>query len=202
MTQSNKPSAGLLRQLRALMDARKLNTAAVAQALGRPRGEVRKLLTGGLPLTVDDLVEITQALGLTMEDFGVVVPDIDEEAEPAVPPPSAHWDNQPRALVEFAFELGIDVMLLFDPAQLDDWNGPVAVLQQHKGQALPIQLDAAYHRHMDPGYEDDAFWVTLSFDQLYRCRFPWTAVQRVIFTPFPPSAPEEDAPGPGLRLVT
>ena len=51
----------------------------------------------------------------------------------------------------------------------------------------------------------------MSFDSLYECRIPWHAIERVMFLPEPPPAPnahepveddDESAGPPFLRLVT
>ena len=79
---------------------------------------------------------------------------------------------------------------------------------------MPIKLDAAYHKYNQPLYDATAITLTLSFDALYECRFPWSAIKQVIFYPLyeapedseedNPPAPDEPSPSGGshLRLVT
>ncbi len=222
-----RPSDPLLRFLRQTLDAKGHNTASVAAALGVPRAELRRRLTGEDPLTVDELLSITEVLGLTAADVGMLSPATSPveggalrpgpaEAPPHNAPPHetpepSQFDNQPRALMKLAFDLGIDVMFLVEADALGDWGGPDAVRARYAGQELPIQLDAAYHRFMEPGFGDARFEVVLSFDKLYRCAFPWSAFRRVVFTPFPPPAPSDPSPpstdegeaprAPFLRLV-
>ncbi len=209
----SRPSDALLRWLRRQLDAQGLNTASLAGRLGRPRAEVRKLLSGSEPMLVDDLLRITELLELTADDVGLPsgldVTSLEAALEGS--PEPLHWDNQPRALFRFGLDLGIDFLFLSETVQLEGWGGPDQVLAQHKGKEMPLRLDAAYHQYMEPALDDRGVSLTLSFDQLYRCTFPWTAITRVIFMPFPPKPPEveeeepEEAPPPGppkLRLVT
>jgi hypothetical protein len=72
-----------------------------------------------------------------------------------------------------------------------------------KGRDLPIKLDAAYHRYHQPAYDEHGVSLTLSFDRLYRCTFPWPAIEQVVFKLVPPEpvAPPEPKKRPGLRLV-
>lgn len=200
----SRPSEPLLRWLRARIDARGENTASLAQKLGRPKGEVRRLLTGSLPMLVDDLLQISQVLEVQPDDLGVGVPV--DEAGAEVPEPGRHWDNQAEVLLRVAFDHGIDVLCLLDVALLDGvWGGPDDVLSRFRERELPVGLDAAYHPHMQPEFSEQALEVTLSFDKLYRCTLPWAAFRRVVFTPLPVDAPskepDEGGSGPHLRLV-
>ncbi len=200
-------SEPLLRWLRARMDARGENTASLASALGRSRGEVRRLMTGSIPMTVDDLLRISEVLEVSGEDLGLdpqAAASL-EASEEDLPEEGPHWDNQPSVLAHVAFDHGIDVMLLAVTDDLpEDWGGPEAVRAKYAGQELPIGLDAAYHHAMDPVFGPDALEITLSFDVLYRCRLPWHAIRRVVFTPLRPEPPEaapKTPDGPHLRLV-
>lgn len=206
----SRPSDALLKWLRTKLDERGLKTATLAEKLGRGRAEVRKLLTGKEPLLVDDLLRLTELLELSPEELSLPA-DFEEAADDVEVEEPLHWKNQPRAVIEFAFDLGANFMFVVDTSKLADWGGPDAVAKQHP-QGLPIQLDAAYHQYMEPTYEDDAFSVVLSFDKLYRCRFPWDAITRVIFLELyyegddgsdEPEEEEEPPKGrPTLRLVT
>jgi plasmid maintenance system antidote protein VapI len=191
----SRPSEPLLRWLRKQIDAREENTSSLAQKLGRPKAEVRRILTGADPLTVDDLVRITELLGISEDDLGVTarLQAVVEEADDT--DDDAHWDNQPRALVQFGFDRGIDFMLLAASDELGDWGGPARVAEQYRGREVPLQLDAAWHKHMKAELGDEGLSVTLSFDGLYRCWFPWAVIKRVIFIPMPP-APQEAPPPP------
>lgn len=208
-----RPSDPLLKWLRAQLDSRGMNTASLATKLGMPRADVRRVLTGAEPMTVDDLLRISEAVGLTAEDMGLAGPAAAEEALDAAEEAEdgAHWGNQPEALFRLGFDLGIDFTFFVDVSALTDWGGPEDVLDGFVGKEMPIRLDAAYHEFMDPIFEERGVKLTLSFDKLYRCTFPWVSIARVLFVPFPPALPEEeeappepdpDKGPPRLRLVT
>jgi transcriptional regulator with XRE-family HTH domain len=221
-----RASDDLLRWLRRLIQERKLTAASLAEAAGIPRNRARHVLTGTEPMTVDELLMITHALKLSPADFarGATV----EEAAPAGPSQTADagepvldeegrlsmpldpLGNHVRQLFEIGFLLGVDFLFLARTSDLVDSNVPQNVLDQHGNRDLPIKLDAAYHQHNKPRYEPDGITLTLSFDALYECRFPWRAIHKVIFLPMPPEAPVEEEPEveppapkgrPHLRLV-
>lgn len=214
----SRPSEPLLRWLRRQIDARGHNTATLAEALGRPRSELRRALTGADPLMVDDLLRLTEVLELSAEDMGVpVAPEADASLQQALEAEEegAHWRNQPEALLRMGFDLGIDMVVLLDGDAIpEDWGGPEHVRRKHEGRALTIQLLALYHRHMNPRFEDGGIHVKLGFDALYDCILPWRSIQRVVFDPYLPDddgddgddTPDEpevkDTKAPHLKLVT
>ncbi len=181
------------------MDAKGQNTATLADKLGRPRAEVRRILTGAEPLLVDDLLRITEILGLTATELGLsgadAVEDVPEDAPNA---DSDHWTNQTRLLFETGFRAGIDFAFTVAADQLGDWGGPEHVRKQHAGRELVIQLDSAYHRYMQPRYDEAGVALKIGFDGLYDCYFTWGAIRRVFFTPVPPevAAPAPEPPAP------
>jgi hypothetical protein len=67
-----------------------------------------------------------------------------------------------------------------------------------------------YHAYNEPRYHEHGITLTLSFDALYDCTFPWSAIKQFIFFPVSPDAQqpkpdsdEDKSPsGPHLRLVT
>jgi hypothetical protein len=212
-----RPSDPLLRWLRGLLAERKLSAPALAEKSSLERNRVRQILSGHEAMTVDELLQISKALSLSPTDFGlagVPNPAIEDPASPVAlatepveddeipepPSPTVAVDplgNHPRALFEMGFALQCDFLFLLDVAQLDGSGVPQSVLQRYKDRELPIKLDAAYHSYNAPRYEDTAVTLTLSFDALYECRFPWTAVKQVAFYPSPPPPPkEEPAPPP------
>ncbi len=208
----SRPSEPILAWLRKQLDAKGENTASLAARLEVARPALRRMLSGRADLPLDLFIKLTESLGLSAEDMGMPsgaeLPDIDEEG-PAEPL-SGEFGNQPRVLLETGFDHGVDFMFTVDTAALDDdWGGPEAALKQFAGRPMPIQLDAAYHQYNAPEFDDEGFSLTLSFDTLYRCRFPWHAVQQVIFRPLAPEAPEpepevEEEPvkgAPFLRVV-
>lgn len=218
---SERPSAPLLKLLRDLVKKKGLNTAAVAAAMGIDRARARKVLAGAEPMLVDELLQLGSALELGPEDLGL--PSAPAEAEEEAPieatGPSLAvaeaqeeegdvvldpFGNHPEQLFRAGFALGCDFMFLVAVDELVDSGVPPQVLRQYAGRELPIKLDAAYHRYNDPRYAPAGVTLTLSFDALYTCTFPWSAFKQFVFFPAAPE-PERAEPGPGrpvLRLVT
>jgi len=199
----SRPSDPVLRWLRARIDAVGHSPASLAERLGRPRAEVRRILVGAEPMTVDDLVRLGEILEIDPATLGVAAP---AEPEPLPSVEGAKWENQPRLLLRTAFDGAMDVLFLTDVEPLRGvWGGPDDVLAGQTGGEMPIRLDAAYHRFMEPTWDDAGLGVRLSFDRLYRCLFPWSAIRRVVFYPQPPDpvAPTVAPPTgrPALRLV-
>ncbi|MEZ4239076.1 MAG: hypothetical protein R3F59_23575 [Myxococcota bacterium] len=102
-----------------------------------------------------------------------------------------------------AFALGCDFHFSADPAELEGSGVPQAVIERFAGRGLPIEMNAQYHDKNNPRYDEGGITLTLSFDALYDCRFPWSSVRHVLFLPlYEPRAPEEEKPSrPHLRLV-
>lgn len=204
-----RPSDSLLRWLRAQMDARKENTSSLAQKLNKSKSDLRRMLTGEDPLTVDDLIVISEALGITSElaQGGVgAIPEVPEDPEDRL---ESHWENQPRMLFKLAFDYGFDFMFFAASDECADWGGPERVRTQYAGKDIPLQLDAAYHKHMNLRMDDEGVQVRLSFnDGLFDCFFRWNVIRKVMFQPFPPKPvekkpepPPKPARGSHLRLV-
>ncbi len=208
-----RPSDPLLRWLRGLLAERKLSAPALAEKASLERNRVRQILAGHDAMTVDELLQISKALSLSPTDFGLgatvdevpVTPggaqlaEVDDFDVPEPPQDTVAVDplgNHTRALIQMAFALQCDFLILVETAQLEGSGVPVSVLQRYKDRELPIKLDAAYHQYNAPRYEDTAIALTLSFDALYECRFPWTAVKQVVFYPAPPPPPKEEPPPP------
>ena len=133
----------------------------------------------------------------------------DGEDDDAFEPPDA-LGNLPKQILQLGFALGTDLFMVLDAKQLVDSKVPSSVLSRFQ-DALPIKLEAKYHAHNRPRYQEDCFECVLSFDALYTCTFPWTAFKEVRFlipeepirpltTPTPPESPRP-AGGPQLRVV-
>ena len=223
------PSDALLTWLRDIINQKGLNTAAVADLSGLARPRVRRVLSGREPMLVDELLKLCEALEVTPSDMGLPggedtgdpgdddTPDLgvdlddedddEDESEALVDP----FGNHPRQLFQIGFGLGCDFLFFAKAGDLGDSGVPESVLAQYEGRDLPIKLDAAYHRYNKPVYAPDGITLTLSFDALYTCRFPWTAIKQVVFfpaTPEPPADTPEPDEGDGtakgapfLRLV-
>ena len=214
----SRPSEPLLAWLRELISKRGLNTAALAERAKLPRDRLRKLLAGAEPMLVDELMRLSEALEIAPADMGLPDPSPDAEATklpagPTQPSPVDAFGNHPEQLFRVAFGLGVDFFFLCDAAGLEESGVPGHVLKQYTGRELPIKLDAAYHSYNAPRYHPDGITLTLSFDQLYECTFPWKAVKQFILFPAAPEAPlapeppeQEPEPAPQrvphLRLVT
>lgn len=210
----SRPSEPLLTWLRELSTTRGLNTAAIASRAKLPRGRVRKVLSGAADMTVDELLAISQALEVSPADMGLGqsegqdnVPTEIDEPEPAgadtlidllpeEPDRALYLDpfgNHRHQVFAVLVELGCDFSFLCQTKDLEDSGIPAAVLEQHAGRPMLITLDAAYHRYNNPRYDDDAVTLTLSFDALYECRFPWTAITEIIAAPTSgDAAPDEE----------
>lgn len=212
MTDTSEP---LLRMLRELMQKRGLNTAAVAANADLDRHRLRRVLKGSEPMTVDELLRIGQALNLSPEDLGLPTdadfPDKPSEPVEVVEAPDDAlgvdpWGNHAEQLFQVGFALGCDFLFLADVTLLEGSGVPQAVLSQFAERELPIKLDATYHRYNDPHYTPNGITLTLSFDQLCECKFPWAAIKQVMFFPAPAEPPgeEEETPEerPVLRLIT
>jgi len=209
----SKPSAPILAWLRTQLKNKGLNVAALAGKTGAKRKDVRKVLDGREPLTVDQLMTWTQALDLSLEELVAVPVEVPEtEAPRAATEDDTRFVVDPFGMqaeqaLKFAFAAGTDFSFVADTTQLQDSGVPQNVLSRFP-QHLLIQLDAAYHAHNNPRFDERGVSLTLSFDTLYECSFPWSAVLEVRLRLEPPDAlpPEEDEPeepsGPTLRLVT
>lgn len=214
MASTNDP---VLTWLRELVTTRGLNTAELARKAGLEKSRLKRVLSGSQPMFVEELVKISGALDLSPADMGLPqigdaeTPDI-EIPEPPPPRAADPYGNHARQLFEVAFALGTTFFFAVDIDQLEDSRVPESVLQQFRDRGeLIIKLEAAYHQQNDPRIEEDRIVLTLSFDQLYDCAFPWSAIRRVVFEvdwdeEVRPPEPEEETPAPGkgshLRLVT
>ena len=200
----SKPSEPLLQWIRDIIGKKRLNSTGVAELTKIPKARLRKILVGSEPMTVDELLQVCQALNVTPADMG-----LGEEAVPASSPAPTennrntwHLDpfgNHPRQLFEMGFALGCDFLFLVAADQLEDSQIPEKVRNQHAGRNMAIRLDAAYHQYNEPEYYDEGIQLTLSFDALYRCRFPWDAISQFVYYPEPvdkASVSEEPAPEP------
>lgn len=217
MPRSSEP---VLAWLRTMIAKRGLNTAALAAKAQVDRNELRKALTGATPMTLDTLMAVSNALELNPADMGFAAPPAEAIAS-AEPPPSDPkpptlpdpWGNHPEQLFRMGFTLGCDFFFVAKTEQLQDSGVPAAVLKS-SGKDISIALDARYHVDNAPRFDERGVTLTLSFDKLYECFFPWSSVRQVIFFPAPaaetsqqPASPstETQKSGPArphLRLVT
>jgi hypothetical protein len=129
----------------------------------------------------------------------------DDRAAPWLVDP---FGNHAEQALRLGFGLGCNLFLWLESAQLEGTGVPPEVVQS-QGDTLRIQLDAAYHRHNKPVFQDDHLQLILSFGTtLHTVRLPWAAFRQVALIPLPPrpdvgeEPPEPKGPGRGhLRLV-
>ncbi len=200
--------------LRELILKRGTNTAEVARKAELSRSRLRRVLAGSEPMLVDELVRVTQALELSSSDVGL--PELGAVPEPELAAPESEaapegvgvdpFGNHAKQLFEVAYQLGCTFRF---SARIDALQGsgvPDYVLSQYQRHGeLVLQIDAAHHGDSNPRIGDDDVVLTLSFDDLYDCTIPWSAIVRVAFEVEPDEPPESDEPSddvPHLRLVT
>ncbi len=219
-----RASDALLQWLRQMLEKRSMNVAGAAERTGIARTRLRKVLSGAVPMTVDELIVLSQALEIEASELGLAglqeLEEGDENASigvatdeteddsdqtPSVDP----WGNQPRQLFEVAFAFGCDFFFFAATAELGTSGLPRQVLKQYEGKKVPIRLEAAYHQYNKPRYSDTGVTLDLSFDAIYTCTIPWAAIDQIVFYPAAPSAEDEpsdhddEAPQrPHLRLIT
>lgn len=201
------------------MRDRQETTATLAHATGLDRTQLRRRLAGEDDLSVDDFIKVARALELSPKELGIAdAADGGENSNAAPAPtrarglalatvggddPSMEEDhtpdptgNLPMQVLRLGFLLGIDLFVEIEAAQAQGSGVPAAVLTRFK-DTLPIRLESKWHKHNRPQYLDDGFRCTLSFDALYTCTFPWSAIRRVSFQ-LPEEAPEA-APSPPAK---
>jgi transcriptional regulator with XRE-family HTH domain len=207
----------LLALLRRLMQQRGTNVAALADKTGIPRAHLRRVLSGSQPMLVEELVSVSTALDLKPQELGVPddvatvagaeVKDLPEAPSQAIDP----FGNHTEQLFRIGFALGCDFAFVARADALGDSGVPAPVLARSPGGRLVFTLDARYHPDNGPRYDPEGVTLTLSFDRLVDCRFPFASVVQVMFTPLAAetSEPEPETteapkkPGrPNLRLVT
>lgn len=208
-----RPSEPLLTFLRDVIRQKGYTTAELADRCGIDRADLKRRLAGAEPLTVDEFVQIANALELSPTELGLageppgpprVVADGTPEA-PSGPPAPDPLGNLAEQVLRMGFALGVDLFLHLDATQLADSGVPPAVRKQFP-ELLPLALPAKWHRHNRPRFEADSFECVLSFDRLYTCTFPWTAFRAVRFDlpveAAPPPTVEPPAPArPTLRVI-
>lgn len=223
MADTDRPSAPLLKMLREWIQTKRLNTAAAAQAMGVDRGRARRVLSGAAAMTVDELLALGTLLELSPEDLALTVGEPPAPKKTAMPRVVSMqgavkedefntldpYGNHPEQLFRAAFALGVDFMFVVATEGLEDSGVPKSTLDHYASRELPIKLDAAFHVHNDPSYNDVGVSLTLSFDALYTCSFPWSAFRQFIFFPVVPEPiedkveePDPNDGRPKLRLVT
>lgn len=207
----NRPSAPLIERIQQILQQNDLSVSAASLRSGIGRVRLEAVLSGDEPMTVDELITLSESLSLSPEDFGLPMPEKDSLYE--APDSAALADR-----VSATFEVdGLELMDVLDPeashasqlfqagfglgctfvfqAEVNALAGsgvPKAILNQYAGRELTIQLDAAFHVHNEPVFDADGVTIRLSFDAIYTCTFPWHSIRRVIFLPVQMEPPAED----------
>lgn len=196
------------------MDRKGLNTASIATTLGVPRSELKHMLAGTEPLTVDLMIALAEVLELGPEDLTVLGVELPEVPTPLQTvqspvsitdlPPLDAYGNHTEQILRLGFALGCDMHILLHSEQLGESGIPEDTLTQFP-DLVPIKLDAAFHHHNDPQFLPECIQITLSFDQLVTAVLPWNAFAQLTLIPLESELPEIPEPpqrsGSHLRLI-
>lgn len=218
------PSQYILEGLLAILREKQLTTSALAKQVGKSKREVKSILSGQTPLTVDDLSTITQALDIKDADLQrfmnvpISTQDLDDDEHESDDlviemtktddvEADENWVPNPVGVhsmqaLKLGFALGCNLFFIANTQDLQDSGIPEAVLKQY-GDKLPIRLDSEYFHHYRPEYFDDGLEIRLSFDAVYTCFFPWHVFEQVTFF-VDDDEVEANAPvikGPTLRII-
>lgn len=212
------PSQYIIEGLLSVLQAKQMSTGALAKQLGKTKKEIKSILSGNVPLTVDDLSAIGNALNLQDSDLqqfmqvpespplsddqnNVVLADVSE------PNDETSWKPNPvdihsMQVLKLGFALGCNLFFTANTKGLEDSGIPESVLKQY-GATLPIRLDADFFHHYKPQYFDDGLEIRLSFDAVYTCFFPWHVFEQITFFVSDDEAPEQSSSskGPTLRII-
>ena len=209
-----RPSEPLVRLLRESVDKKGLNTAAVASALGIPRSELKHMLAGTEPLTVDLMIALAEILELGPDDMGMLNVEIPKpkptlqafgvepqgHSLPAIDP----YGNHAEQILKLGFGIGCDMHIVLHSEYLDEAGIPEQTLTQFP-DLVPIKLDAAFHHHNEPKFLPEHVELVLSFDGLYTTQIPWNAFAQITLIPLEPEFnDDQDQPsqhGSHLRLI-
>ena len=207
-----RPSEPLVQFLRDAAERKGLNTASMATTLGISRSELKHMLAGTEPMTVDLMIGMAELLDLGPEDLGVMGVDV-PPTEPAIRsikdgPSNAQsynpYGNHAEQILKLGFGIGCDMHIILQSERLEDSGVPAATLEQFP-DLLPIKLDAAFHHHNDPKFLPDAVTLVLSFDGLYTTTVPWNAFAQITLIPLEPEMMDDSDPtssnGSHLRLI-
>ena len=189
-----KPSQLILEGILSVMQSKGMTTQSLANALHTSKKELKRILAGKSPLTVDLLSEMGAVLEIQDSDLqqfmGVSIP---EETTPSVQTniglhtveEEEDWSpdpigNHPLQLIKLGFAIGCDMFLVMVTEHLEHSGIPEKVRKQFNDR-LPIRLDSAFFQHYRPDFYDDHMEIRLSFDAVYTCYIPWHALEQVTF---------------------
>ena len=195
------PSQYILEGILSVLQEKQMSTGALAKQLGKSKKELKSILSGQSPLTVDDLSAIGGALKLEDSDLQkfMHLPDSIELSEPESqemaglqlsegiedPVGVETWNPNPvgthaRQVLRLGFALGCNLFFIANTKALQNSGIPEAVLKQY-GEKLPIRLDSDFFHHYRPEYFDEGVEIRLSFDAVYTCFFPWHTFEQITF---------------------
>ncbi len=208
-----RPSEPLVQFLRDAAERKGLNTASIATTLGVSRSELKHMLAGTEPMTVDLMISMAELLDLGPEDLGVL------GLEAPQPAPSMRsvkhiepndqtinpYGNHAEQILKLGFGIGCDMHIILQSDRLEDSGVPTETLEQFP-DLLPIKLDAAFHNHNDPKFLPEGIKLVLSFDGLYTTTLPWNAFAQITLIPLEPEMMDDTEPPPTshgshLRLI-
>ena len=213
------PSQYIIEGLLSALQAKQMSTGALAKQLGKTKKEIKSILSDNVPLTVDDLSAIGNALNLQDTDLQqfIQLPERDSYTsssetdtigltESVEPSDEASWQPNPvgthsMQVLKLGFALGCNLFFTVSTEGLEDSGVPESVLKQY-GATLPIRLDADFFHHYKPEYFDDGVEIRLSFDAVYTCFFPWHVFEQITFFVSDDQPPEQSSSkGPTLRII-
>ncbi len=217
---SDSPIEVIIGVLQNAIQQRNLNTNSLANLTGIPRKDLKKMLTGKTPLTVEALMKIGETLELTPEflaNLNIEIPKQEEQEDSSIKiidHVEATLELQPfgnhsEQLLKTGFALGTTMILILNTNRIQNSGVPKDVLRNYEPR-MPIRLDAEYHNYNKPQYFSDGFELQLSFDALYKCWFHWDSIIQIIFLPEYEQDSEEDdsndndpdiQPGQHLRII-
>ena len=209
-----KPSEPLVRLLRESVDRKGLNTASIAATLGVPRSELKHMLAGTEPLTVDLMIALAEILELGPEDMGMLNVELPEASPTLAPinvdtqghalPPIDPYGNHAEQILKLGFGIGCDMHIVLNSEHLCDAGIPEQTLTQFP-DLLPIKLDAEFHHHNEPKFLPEHVELVLSFEGLYTTQIPWHAFAQITLIPLEPEfeddSEQSSESGSHLRLI-
>lgn len=217
----SSPSQFIIQGILSILQEKNMTTGALAKAIGKNKKEIKNVLSGKSPLTVDDLSLIGATLEISDRDLQQFMP-IPEESTPQEknhtpenePTPTFKinrqdaevWTPNPvgthsEQALKLGFALGCNLFFVANTEHLQDSGIPEKVLKQF-GDKIPIRLDSDFFHHYRPEYFEEGVEIRLSFDAVYTCFFPWHTLEQVtFFVQDDAPEPKPTSSGPTLRIV-
>lgn len=217
----SSPSQFIIQGILSILQEKNMTTGALAKAIGKNKKDIKNILSGKAPLTVDDLSLIGATLEISDQDLQQFMPIPEDSSAPETDPStkvqpaqafkinhddSEIWTPNPvgthsEQALKLGFALGCNLFFVANTEHLQDSGIPEKVLKQF-GDKIPIRLDSDFFHHYRPEYFEEGLEIRLSFDAVYTCFFPWHTLEQVTFFV------QDDAPeptptssGPMLRIV-